>query len=42
METFVLIIIYSVFVLFALSAFAGVLVAASNWLIDNSAETLEH
>ena len=42
METFILIISYSVMVLFGLTAAAAVLVMVSNWIIDNSAETQAH
>lgn len=38
METFVLIMVYSVMVLVGLSVAAAALVAVANWLIDNSAE----
>lgn len=42
METFVLIMVYSVMVLVGLSVVAGALVAVANWLIDNSAEPDVH
>lgn len=42
METFILIMTYSVLVLVGLSLLAGALIAVSNWLIDNSAEPVEH
>lgn len=42
METFILIITYSVLVLLGLSTFGAVLVFASNWLVDNSTEPLSH
>lgn len=42
METLILILTYSVMVLVALSLAAGLLVMASVWLIDNSAEPQGH
>ncbi|HEX7005102.1 MAG TPA: hypothetical protein VF168_13030 [Trueperaceae bacterium] len=42
METFILIMSYSVMVLIGLSALGSVLVLASHWLIDNSAEIQSH
>ena len=42
METFVLIMVYSVMVLVGLSVASGALVAVATWLIDNSAEPDVH
>lgn len=42
METFALIMIYSVMVLVGLSVAAAVLVGAGHWLVDNTAETSGH
>jgi hypothetical protein len=41
-ETFVLIMVYSVMVLAGLSVFGGALVALSIWLIDNSEDQHAH
>jgi hypothetical protein len=41
-ETFILIMTYSVLVLAGLSLFGGALVALSTWLIDNSGDQNAH